>query len=246
MKLGKLAPRHDPRTLKLSTYITQLPLPPRAIDWGKGVPVWGMLKNDAIGDCTCAAAGHMVEAWTFDAAQKEARVTDAQIVSAYTAVSGYDPVTGANDEGAVELDVLKYWRKTGIAGHKIQAFATVNTLNPSQVKTGMWLFGGLYIGVELPVSAQKQVIWDVPSSGFRGDGEKGSWGGHAVNLVSYDERGATCVTWGKPLRMTWRFFGAYCSEAYAVLSSDWFSKGKAPSGFDVATLQRDLDQLTKK
>ena len=49
----------------------------------------------------------------------------------------------------------------------------------------------------------------------------------------------------KLLRMTWGFLDAYCDEAWAILSPDWFNvKQKAPSGFDLAALQKDLEEIT--
>jgi hypothetical protein len=53
------------------------------------------------------------------------------------------------------------------------------------VMDAIWLFGGAYIGVELPVRAQTQEIWDVPAT-LTADDQSGSWGGHAIYLVGYD------------------------------------------------------------
>ena len=66
VKLGKLPHRHDPRTLQFARYLDQtaLPAPPATLDDTKGVASWPMYANDRIGDCTCAAAAHMVEVWT--------------------------------------------------------------------------------------------------------------------------------------------------------------------------------------
>ena len=87
-----------------------------------------MMHNDTIGDCTCAAAGHLVMEWTANVGA-ETTPADADILAAYSAITGYDPKTGANDNGAVETDVLNYWRKTGIAGHKIMAYAALEPGN---------------------------------------------------------------------------------------------------------------------
>src|SRR5437588_3886705 len=72
MKLGKHAPRHDRRTLLLANYLTPnvLPTLPDQEDWGGKVTVWGMMKNDTIGDCTCAAAGHLIEERTSNVGQE--------------------------------------------------------------------------------------------------------------------------------------------------------------------------------
>ena len=93
MKLGKLAKRVDPRTLKLARFLPEhLPIP-AARDWtvGRETREWGMLRNDDLGDCTCAALGHQVQVWSEGVA-----VTDADIVGLYSTVTGYDPITGAH------------------------------------------------------------------------------------------------------------------------------------------------------
>src|SRR5947209_19729012 len=191
MKLGKQRPRHDPRTLQLADYLdsTVLPPPPPERDWGGKIAAdaWGMMKNDSIGDCTCAAAGHLVQDCTANVGS-EVTPSDDDILAAYEAVSGYDPATGANDNGAVELDVLNHWRKNGIANRKIEAYAALEPGNLDHVRDSINLFGGCYIGLALPVSAQKQATWTVPAGGATGPGAPGSWGGHAVMLVAYNSR----------------------------------------------------------
>ena len=63
----------------------------------------------------------MIEAWTAAASGRSLELAEADVVSAFDAVKIVDPATG--EEGAVELDVLKLWRTTGIGGHAIGAFA---------------------------------------------------------------------------------------------------------------------------
>ncbi len=253
LKLGKQPPRHDPRTLLLASYTTAaLPAPPPTMNLASKVGnAWGMMDNDQIGDCTCAAAGHLIMEWTANAQSKMAVPSDQQIVAAYSAITGYNPATGANDNGAQELDVLNYWRQQGIAGHNIQAFIALEPSNHTHVMDAVWIFGGCYIGLALPKSAQAQTsnkqVWSVPPAGTGGDGKPGSWGGHAVPVVAYDSRSLTVVTWGALQAMTWGFWAAYCDEAYAILSSDYLAqKGgqmQTPNGFNLAQLQEDLADL---
>jgi len=250
VKLGKKAARFDNRTLLMAEYIkATLPAPPKQVNLTTKVvrkvkKNWGMMQNDVIGDCTCAAAGHLIMEWTANAKAKMIDPTTAQIVSAYSAITGYNPRTGANDNGAVELDVLNYWRNTGIAGHKIAAFVALEPSNHQHIMDSVYIFGGCYIGVQLPVSAQEQKVWTVPPEGTTGRGKPGSWGGHAVPVVAYDPRGLTVVTWGQLLRMTWSFWEAYCDEAFAILSPDYLTaKLKTPAGFDLKALQSDLHAI---
>jgi hypothetical protein len=243
VRLGKLPVRHDVRTLQLARYVdtAELPAPPATYDETAHVPDWPMYANDRIGDCTCAAAGHMIEAWTAAASGTAKEVSERAVLTAFDAVKITDPATG--EEGAVELDVLKYWRKTGVGGHRIGAFAAVQSHDHGLVRTASYLFGGVYIGLALPVTAQRQAVWDWTGS-LTGPARPGSWGGHAVDVVQYDGDGLTVVTWGMLKRMTWAFWDRYVDECYGLLSTDFLAHGKAPNGFALAELKADLALVT--
>ena len=242
-KLGKLAAKSDPRTLLLTRYVDRaaLPEPPATLDLTEGVHDWPMYANDRLGDCTCAAAGHMIEAWTAEADGHAVEVSEAAVLRAFDAVKIVDPATG--EEGAVELDVLKYWRATGIAEHKIGAFARVSKHDHELLQTSAYLFGGLYIGLQLPQTAQDQTVWDWTHR-LTGPSAPGSWGGHAVDVVRYDERTLTVVTWGGLKEMTWSFWDRYVDEAYCLLSKDFLRGGTAPNGFNLAGLKKELALIT--
>jgi hypothetical protein len=241
--LGKLPVRADVRTLSLARYVDHLvlPAPPRSFAETAKVGSWPMYANDRVGDCTIAAAGHMIEAWTAAVRGQAVVITEQAVLGAFEHVKRIDPLTG--EEGAIELEVLQYWRKQGIGEHTIGAYARVSVHNQRLVETGAWLFGGLYIGVQLPLTAQEQDVWDWTGS-LSGDAKPGSWGGHAVDVVAYDRQGLTIVTWGRLKQMTWEFWDRYCDEAYVLLSEDFLAVGKAPNGFDLAALKADLALVT--
>jgi hypothetical protein len=237
-KLGKLPARQDARNLKLAKYLgVTIPPAPSTCDWIKGKGGFGMMLNDQLGDCAIAAPAHQEQVWTLNASQ-EVTIPDRDILKAYEAVSGYKPSDPNTDNGCNMLDVLKYWRTIGIGGRKIGAFTEIDLHTFAHVKQAIYLFGGIYIGLQLPTSAERQSIWK-----YVGDA-KGGWGGHAVEVVRYDLNYLTCITWGKPLKMTQEFFQFYCDEAYAVLSNDWLTvKGIAPNHFNMAQLQIDLSGI---
>jgi hypothetical protein len=237
LPIGKQPVKIDNRTLRFEKYLkTELPVPPYTLDLTKGLKRWGMMGNDKYGDCTIASAGHLIMLWTQEIG-KIIKPTARQIEK------DYFNITNGEDTGCVELDVLNYWRKNGIAGHKIGAYAGIKLNNSTLIQLGLDLFNGIYIGLALPLSAQSQVgkVWDVIS--ITGNGEPGSWGGHAVPIVAYDDKYLYCVTWGKIQKMTWRFWTAYCDEAYCIISNDYISGGKTIEGFDLAALQADLLQI---
>lgn len=252
-RLGKLPVKHDRRTLRLARYLTgPLPVAPRIVDWTPpGVTDWGEMENDRYGCCAFAAPGHQVQAWTgSQIGGSEVTISDADVLAAYSAVTGFNPSDPSTDNGAAMLDVCKYWRNAGIGGHKILAFVAVNPTNLDHVKLAAYLFGGLYAGFSLPQSASDQLdrgeAWDVASGP---DAQPGSWGGHAVYIptVGVLDPGAAsidCVTWGRRQAITPEFFLTYADELYAILSQDWATTiGKCPNGFDLGALQADLNAL---
>lgn len=244
-RLGKLPPKHMPGSLQLAAYLPAERISiPDTLDNHMGISAWGMMANDRLGDCTCAAAGHMTQLWTAKNGH-EAIIPDDEIIAAYSAVSGYDPATGANDNGAVETEVLKYWMETGIGGHKLDSFAVIETRSRYQLKLAMYLFGDIYTGIALPQSAQEQDVWSVVHGA---EGEPGSWGGHAVPSGKYDANGMEVITWGSTKRMTWAFQHRYMDEAYAPLSVDWVDEVSrmAPNGLLWDQLKADLEKQFRR
>ena len=248
MKLGKHPPKKDSRTFHLSSYLHNEKIPPlpHECNWGNKVhpDKWGVMRNLKLENCTCAAAGHFIMAWTSNTG-KLFKPTDKAIVETYSAVTGYDPKTGKNDTGAYAMDVLKYWRKKHIAGHSIFAFAKADHKDHHQLRQSVFLFGGCFAGLGLPKSSVKQPIWDLTEEGLKGDGEFNSLGGHAVLITGYNKDGLKAITWGKEKFMTWDFWNAYGEEAYAVFSEDFIRNNLNPQGIHIDLLKNDIRLLKK-
>jgi hypothetical protein len=246
MKLGKSHPVNDPRTLQLANYLNAATLPPVPAEYTYAANIeptaWGMMANDKLNDCTCAAAAHLIMEWTDD---NGAICTpcDQDIINAYVAITGYDAATGANNIGVSETTLLNYWRQTGIGSHKILGYAALEPKNDMHIKLCIFLFGGCHVGLALPLSAKTQPVWSVPPGGAQGTGAPGSWGGHAVCVIGYDNDGLTVITWGATKKMTWSFWNTYCDESYAIISIDFCGTKPAPNGFDLACLVKDLGEL---
>lgn len=239
-RLGRTPKRDDPRTFKLRALLpTEVPTPPAAVDVTPGIPSWPMYANDQYGDCTCAAVAHMLEVWTEETVGTPMLVTDQQVIELYNLVNG------GKDEGANMLDVLHQMRTgPGLAGDHVYAYASVDCDNVDMVKAATWLFQGLYIGINMPQSAQHQKVWDTVVGP---QGKAGSWGGHAVNVVGYDAAGLTVITWGALQRMTWAFWEQYVEEAWALLPVD-FQSMTGPleaNGFDFTALDHYLAGVGK-
>ena len=245
-KLGKGPHREDSkrRTLLLPKYLKKLPDVPSSFKWGDKVETWPMFKNDAVGDCFVAAIGHAIQCWTTNDGAPFVP-SDDDIITGYSGISGYDPATGANDNGCDPLEGMNYWVGTGVAGRKAGGYVSVPS-SKDYLVAASYLFGGLPLGIELPKSAERQIgpdkIWDVPFFGPWGDGAPGSLGGHMVHIVDFCDGLFVCVTWGFLQRMTVDFVKTYGSDRFAVLDEDWYgSDGKCPAGIDKEQLKADLD-----
>lgn len=246
LRLGKAPARYDERTLKLARYADVLPEPPASSDRREGV-TFGMFGNDRAGDCTCAAMGNARRLWAHLTGRPQP-VTDADVLAAYEAITGYNPATGTGDTGAVELDVLNYWRTEGFAGEKIDGYAAVNLHDQRLVVGAMWVFDGLYIGVQLPATAQAQLAAGEPWTVDTAAGSQaypGSWGGHAVFAVDWDPQYVYLATWGAIQPATWEWWHTYVDEAYAVLDTpeQFRADGRTAEGFDLEQLRTDLAAL---
>jgi len=247
VKFGKLPPKVDPRTLMVEDYfsVPQPVLVPPEVHWAAKVPQWGPMENDEIGDCTLAMVGHAIQCWTSNVAPYN-MPPDSEIVKAYSAISGYNPATGANDTGCYLLDVLNYSKKTGVGvnHHKLTAFAGIRHWTPDTIKRVIYLFGAAYIGIACPQSALDQFDAHQPWTSVTGPTGTTIAGGHAIPLFGYDADWAYFVTWGKPKKLAWSWLSLYMDEGYAPLSADWIaSNGTAVNGFNLAQLLKDLKQI---
>ena len=241
-KLGKLPKKLDSRNLRLATYIPETAVKPPVVDWSTAVGKWPLYQNDKVGDCTIAAAAHLLGLWSSNVGTGF-EIYDEEVLRAYSAVSGYKSSRPETDTGAAMLDVLKYWRRIGIGGYRILAFAEINPRSRWEVQMALWLFGGIYAGFSLPKCVLGQYIWNIPSR----TEDATLWGGHSVSIVQGDALGRTCVTWGGKQEMTNIFFEKYCDEAYAVISSEWVSGvGLSPAGFSLAVMLDDLMRIARR
>ena len=239
-KLGRLAPKVHPRTLKLSSFLKAVPAP-RVFAWEYNLDDWTMMGNDTVGDCTCACIGHMIMEWTSRTYGTVTPTTE-QVLTAYSAVTGYDPNTGANDNGAAITDVLAYCQSTGLAGHKILAWAEIDVSNLTNVKQAIAMFGGIDIGFNVPQSAMTQFDAGEPWNDI---GDTDIVGGHSVPVMGYGGLGDTCITWGKRQPMNWAFWSRYVDEAYAIITQDWLMQAQTSPifGLDLPALQPQLAAL---
>lgn len=152
--LGKTHATHDRRTLQFPDYTRSVPPPPTACAHTGIDQPWGMLGNDRLSDCVIAMEAHLLMVFSAFGRGECFPVTDAEVVSAYRRVAHWRPA-GPDDPGpgCNMLAAMKDWRTRGVGGGRIAAFAGIHSKDVQQIKTAIWLFGGVAMGVELPDDA---------------------------------------------------------------------------------------------
>jgi hypothetical protein len=253
-QLGRLHRTYNPRIPHLSALLAgqTLPPPPPSVDYTKGMPAnLGMMLNDTLGDCTCAAVYHAIQVWSLNALKKMDTEPDADVEKLYELACGYNPREGGEGPGGNEQHVLTYLLKqgaptgpTGTGRHKIAAFVEVDPRNVDDVKRTIDDCGVAYIGFNVPAyivpppPAAPPAVWDVQTN------NAAIVGGHAVVLAGYNANGARLISWGSYYTMTWAFFAKYVDEVYAIADADWVqAKGTTPGGLSLAQLETQMKAL---
>jgi hypothetical protein len=235
LKLGRRRPVIRPKRRSVLAYACK-PLPPAPLTWDGtmgGKLSYPMLGNDEYGDCTIAALAHLFMTQAANEGRSVPAFADKDVENFYFKLGA------GKDEGLEESVVLGYARDHGFplsGGHKLEAWVAIDPHDLDEVRSCMSLFNGLYIGAELPRTAESQVEWDVVGN-MRGNAAPGTWGGHAMAAVRFDQRGLVLPTWGELKRATWEWWAAYVDECYVCLDAERASQ----VGVDFAALLEDVE-----
>ena len=219
-KLGKLSPQFPVALKDLDAYTsTPLPQPPATVDWATKVATWPMDGNDQYGDCTMAAAAHMIQSWDAQTSEADPVPSEQQVVNEYFQLSG------GQDTGLVESDVLKTWQHTGLWGNTAVAYAPVNVHSLTALQQTIALFGGVYAGIQVPANAETQFQAGNPWTLDPGWQQQQIVGGHAIPLLGYDADWIYAITWGTVQKVAWDWWSTYADEAWAVLPHQYQEAG---------------------
>lgn len=245
-KLGRLPRLRDPRVPHYSALFggVTLPPPPPSCDYTAGMSgSLGMMLNDQLGDCTCAAVYHALQVWSFNAQGAMETEPDGCVLELYENCCGYNPADPSTDRGGIEQLVLQYLLNTGAptstGPHRIAAYVEVDKRNTDDVKHTIADCGVAYIGFDVPAYLMANgppSIWDVNPSA-----DNDVIGGHAVVLAGYDADYLKLISWGQVYRMTWAFFAAQTEEVYAIADAAWIrATGLSPGGLSLADLEAQM------
>ena len=152
-RFGKHPVKSDYRTLRFKTYVTAgLAAPPTSFNVLTSVyqklktsnpaTLFPMDGNDTLGDCTIAGLAHATTVYN-GLLGKEKIAPKASVVTLY------EKLTGGQDTGLNELDVLKYWSSHKVYGSDILAFVSIDPKNHTHMQQALQLFGGVYLGFQV-------------------------------------------------------------------------------------------------
>jgi hypothetical protein len=251
--LGKGPAKIDERTLqysKLRVSFAVLPPPPvpfnaQTLEQIVDNYVFMNAGPGAVGDCVLAAAYHMLLVLNKQESGQFLLPTDAEILATYYAL------TGGTDSGLNILDFLNYWRQTGIPIqgklYKIYAFMAINWKNHDEVIDAVYYLKNVFIGLQLPLSAQNQISNGQPWTVTTGpDAKPGSWGGHGVygpgylQIVDANAVGPVIETWGILQQATWEWLDTYCDEMFGIVPAQNIPN----SPIDPVLLAQELAEIT--
>ena len=218
--LGKGNPVTRANSPKMATLDIMNCVPPKS--WKRtGIPTNAqMFGNDTLGDCTSAgianAARAMASIYGYNV-----QITDEDVISFYSASTGYSPSVPGSDQGGIEVDVLNYAAKNGYkAGFQTlyPMWGNVNHKSRSEMAICVAKVGPVYLGVQLAEADQNQKLW---STHNEGNNTPGSWGGHCCLLWDYDGLGdddeISIITWGGIQKATWAWLDSRIDEAHGIV-----------------------------
>ena len=246
-KTGRL-PATRPAVLgDLSLYSTgPLPSPPPTYSVpGErlGRPLGGLYPldgNGTYGDCTIAGVAHCIEAWNYGLHQGDPIPDEQQVVQTY-----FD-LTGGEDTGLNESEVLKTWQREGLFGEKIAAYAPVNPRHLLELHQAVAFYGGCYLGIQCPESAQRafqrqEETGHVVPWVYEGEETED---GHCVVALGYGPNGGLhCATWGGIAVLEASFLAHYLDEAWCILPHQLIEAKKDSLGLDLESLEQDLKRV---
>ncbi len=148
LKLGKKPARawDGGSRFRLARYADPAALPPLPENFGhdKLISSWPMFANDRYGDCVWAGAAHESMLLAKEAGQSVA-FTDANVLSDYAAVTGFNPDDSSTDQGTDMQVAASYRRTKGIVDatgkrHAIAAYLSVDPANTQHILLAAYMF----------------------------------------------------------------------------------------------------------
>ena len=232
-KYGRLPAMRPAALSDLSVYTTgKLPDPPKKVPVPKGM--YPMDGNDKYGDCTIAGVAHLIQAWNTLYKKNLSVPSEKQVVAEFLKLNG-----GQADVGLSEADVLSLWHTSGLFGERIAAYAPVSDRDLLGMHQAIADYGGCYLGIQCPASAQQQFLKKEPWTYEPGSPVEG----HCIVGLGYNDKYVECATWGGIAKVTYPFLAHYLEEVWVIISQQLVEAKQDNLGIDLKALQEDLKKV---
>lgn len=257
--LGKKDPVESPFGEFKTYFPDTLASPPAYAHWGGRVTVpWQMDGNgpdpqvtimpagwSGAGDCVEAGKAHFLTTQNYNEYGYSVPVPTANaVIEQYCTYQGCTPAQLAADPNTYDngediTTSLTQWTTTEEYGVKLAFTAPVNYKSQTDLQNGIYLAGGLLVGIQLPQSAENQF----PNEWTYQSGSP-NLGGHCIWLCGYTSQYVALVTWGALIQCTWQFLLNYIDEAHALVSPQAVAAGKSPTGLLLPKWESDLRAIS--
>jgi len=230
MRLGKLAPEFDERTIQFSNYLDSTFHAPTKFDFDKGrapIPTgdWGSNKFSC--DVISAQANQLLRLGRIDQ-RRTIPLTNNDVIRRYKRISGSEKAGDANDIGITVLSAMKDWKRGWKIRDKLYSLAMYGEIEPRErelIRTCIYVFRGVHFGLWLPIAARDLGDrWDY--NGENGEGWKpGGLGGALAYCKAYSPTGYELLLWGRKIAVSNSFVEKFCDECWiAVEYLDWWAQ----------------------
>jgi hypothetical protein len=248
VKLGKKPARAASATFALEKYVdlSAVPTPPPTFGNYNLVNPWHMYKNDVLSCCVFASYAHGTKLMNAEAGHP-VHITNDDVISDYSAVTGYTPSDPKTDDGTDMGEAAEFRRKVGTLGngkrHTVDSYVSVKAGDVEQLARAVYLFGPCDLGFEVPTYLDAILKHNLPWD-YQFQNQAKFDGGHCITIVGRNEHNNfVIVSWGQLYEVTTKFIQAYNDETFAYISLERLKDGSSPEHIDLATLQKDLQLL---
>lgn len=254
-RTGKKPHVVDDRIPRMSTFFHHQPLPPAPAksDWYSKVTNWGMLGNDTWGDCVEAAVLHWImqmSAWV-DPTPLVATTNEAEKFYEFT---GFDPLRQETDQGTYVLGndgAMQWWMNRGVTCggelNKATGFLQMKRKVPSEWQQGIYNFGGMLTGIQLPANIlggdRVPEVWSQVNPEIDG--------GHEILINGYEDSPSmgklyNLISWGEMYLATEAFLMQVVDETVVVIDPiEVDARGVNVQGLNMDQLAANMDLLRR-
>lgn len=143
------------------------------------------------------------------------------VINRYKRMSGTRKQGDLNDIGVSVLAAMRLWRNAGWrmrdTNYKISIFGEIEPNEHENMRTAIYIFRGVHIGLLLPLAIKKITetgdVWDYDGE-TREEWQPGTLGGVLAYCKAYDQDSYEIMLWGRRILVSNRFVDRFSDECW--------------------------------